>query len=113
MKRTGTFWPQRKLRIQKPKNPPKTVSYQKFQKIQTFNSLLTEWDEREEISDPDDVQPEDWEKPEHIPDPDADKPDDWDDDMDGDWEPPMIDNPEFKGKIYRSLLVGRKRKLRK
>lgn len=56
-----------------------------------------EWDEREEISDPDDVQPEDWEKPEHIPDPDADKPDDWDDDMDGDWEPPMIDNPEFKG----------------
>jgi len=58
---------------------------------------VDEWDEREEIVDPDDAKPEDWEKPEHIPDPDAEKPDDWDDDMDGDWEPPMIDNPEFKG----------------
>ena len=42
-------------------------------------------------------QPEDWEKPEHIPDPDAKKPEDWDDDIDGEWEPPMIDNPEYKG----------------
>merc|ERR1711915_311488 len=25
------------------------------------------------------------------------KPDDWDDEMDGEWEPPMIDNPEYKG----------------
>lgn len=56
-----------------------------------------EWDEREEIVDPDDVKPEDWEKAEHIADPDAEKPTDWDDDMDGDWEPPMVDNPEFKG----------------
>lgn len=39
---------------------------------------------------------QDWEKPETIPDPDAKKPDDWDDDMDGEWEPPMISNPEFK-----------------
>ena len=22
---------------------------------------------------------------------------DWDDEMDGEWEPPMIDNPEYKG----------------
>lgn len=56
-----------------------------------------EWDEREEIEDPDDTKPDDWEKPEHIADPDAEKPDDWDDDMDGDWEPPMVDNPEYKG----------------
>jgi len=25
------------------------------------------------------------------------KPEDWDDEMDGEWEPPMIDNPEYKG----------------
>jgi len=56
-----------------------------------------EWDEREEIADPDATKPEDWDKPEHIADPDATKPDDWDDDMDGEWEPPMVDNPEFKG----------------
>lgn len=39
----------------------------------------------------------DWDKPEHIPDPDAKKPEDWDDEIDGAWEPPMIDNPEYKG----------------
>lgn len=38
----------------------------------------------------------DWDKPENIPDPDAKKPDDWDDEMDGEWEPPMITNPDYK-----------------
>merc|ERR1711896_96057 len=32
-----------------------------------------------------------------IVDPDAKKPDDWDDEEDGEWEPPMKDNPAFKG----------------
>lgn len=36
-------------------------------------------------------------QPELIPDPEASKPNDWDNDMDGDWEPPMIDNPACKG----------------
>ena len=40
---------------------------------------------------------QDWDKAEHIADPDATKPEDWDDEMDGEWEPPMIDNPEYKG----------------
>lgn len=39
---------------------------------------------------------QDWDKPENIPDPDAKKPDDWDEDMDGEWEPAMIPNPEYK-----------------
>jgi len=56
-----------------------------------------EWDEREEIADPDDTKPDDWEKPEHIADPDAAMPEDWDEEMDGEWEPPMVDNPEYKG----------------
>ncbi|XP_066248126.1 calreticulin [Euwallacea similis] len=56
-----------------------------------------DWDDRATIPDPDDTKPEDWDKPEHIPDPAATKPDDWDDEMDGEWEPPMIDNPDFKG----------------
>uniref|UniRef100_A0A0B7AX00 Calreticulin n=1 Tax=Arion vulgaris TaxID=1028688 RepID=A0A0B7AX00_9EUPU len=55
------------------------------------------WDDREEIDDTTDTKPEDWDKPEHIPDPEAKKPDDWDDEMDGEWEPPMIDNPDYKG----------------
>lgn len=56
-----------------------------------------DWDEREKIDDPDDTKPDDYEKPEFIPDPDAEKPEDWDDEMDGEWEPPMINNPEFQG----------------
>lgn len=56
-----------------------------------------DWDDREKIDDPEDSKPEDWDAPEHIADPDATKPDDWDDEMDGEWEPPMVDNPDFKG----------------
>ena len=56
-----------------------------------------DWDDRATIPDPDDTKPEDWDKPEHIADPDATKPDDWDDEMDGEWEPPQIDNPDYKG----------------
>merc|ERR1712045_1090445 len=42
---------------------------------------------------------EDWDilPPKKIKDPDAKKPEDWDDEMDGEWEPPMIDNPDYKG----------------
>lgn len=56
-----------------------------------------DWDDREKLDDPEDTKPEDWDQPEHISDPDAKKPDDWDDEMDGEWEPPMIDNPDYKG----------------
>jgi len=56
-----------------------------------------DWDDRATIADPEDTKPEDFDKPEHIPDPDATKPDDWDDEMDGEWEPPMIDNPDYQG----------------
>lgn len=57
----------------------------------------SDWVDEEKIDDPTDTKPEDWEKPEHIPDPEAKKPEDWDDEIDGTWEPPMIDNPEYKG----------------
>merc|ERR1711963_813483 len=58
-----------------------------------------DWDENEKIDDPEDTKTEDWDKEtEHIADPDAKKPDDWDDEMDGEWEPKQIDNPNYKGK---------------
>lgn len=57
-----------------------------------------DWDERAKIPDPEDVKPEGYDDiPEQIPDPDASKPEDWDDEDDGEWEAPMIPNPEFKG----------------
>lgn len=43
-----------------------------------------DWDEREEIDDPEDKKPEGYDDiPKQIVDPDATKPDDWDDDSDG------------------------------
>merc|ERR1712054_682330 len=36
-------------------------------------------------------------EPKQIRDPDEKKPDDWDDESDGTWEAPQIDNPDFKG----------------
>jgi len=57
-----------------------------------------DWVDEAEIPDPNDKKPEGWDDiPEEIPDPDAEKPDDWDDEDDGEWEPPMVDNPDFKG----------------
>merc|ERR1712195_239737 len=35
--------------------------------------------------------------PAKLADPKATKPDDWDDESDGEWEAPQIDNPDFKG----------------
>merc|ERR1711963_1303627 len=62
-------------------------------------TLEEDWDflPPKNIKDPEDAKPEDWDQPEHIADPDATKPEDWDDEMDGEWEPPMIDNPDYKG----------------
>lgn len=56
-----------------------------------------DWDDRAKIDDPEDTKPADWDVAEHIADPEAKKPEDWDDEMDGEWEPAMIDNPAFKG----------------
>lgn len=114
-----------------PVNPPEEIDDPNDKKP-------SDWDERQKIPDPDAVKPDDWDEdapaqivdesasmpdgwlenePTHIPDPNAKKPDDWDDEMDGTWEPPLIENeicssapgcgpwepplinnPEFKGK---------------
>jgi len=56
-----------------------------------------DWVDDAKIDDPDAKKPEDWDKPELIPDTEAKKPEDWDDEEDGEWEAPMINNPEYKG----------------
>jgi len=63
-----------------------------------------DWDDNPKIEDPEDKKPEDWDQPEYIPDPDAVKPEDWDDEMDGEWEPPQINNPAYKGEWKPRLL---------
>jgi calreticulin len=61
-------------------------------------SKPADWVDAKKIADPTDVKPEGYDDvPKEMPDPDAKKPEDWDDEEDGEWEPPMIDNPDYKG----------------
>jgi calreticulin len=61
-------------------------------------SKPADWVDAKQIPDPEDKKPEGWDAiPKEIRDPDAKKPEDWDDELDGEWEAPMIDNPEYKG----------------
>jgi calreticulin len=56
-----------------------------------------DWVDETQMDDPEDVKPEDWVTEEEIVDPEAEQPEDWDEEMDGEWEAPMISNPDFKG----------------
>lgn len=61
-------------------------------------SKPADWVDAKRIPDPTDVKPEGYDDiPKEIPDPEAVKPEDWDDEEDGEWEPPLIDNPDYKG----------------
>jgi len=61
-------------------------------------SKPSDWVDSPKMADPADVKPEGYDNiPKQTVDPDASKPDDWDNDADGEWEAPMIDNPEYKG----------------
>lgn len=61
-------------------------------------SKPADWVDTKKIPDPSDVKPEGYDDvPAEIPDPDAEKPEDWDEEEDGAWEPPLIDNPAYKG----------------
>ena len=71
--------------------PPKEIKDPKASKPD-------DWVNDAKMPDPTDIKPEGYDSIlAEIPDPDASKPDDWDDDDDGEWEAPMIDNPDYKG----------------
>merc|ERR1712151_919275 len=57
----------------------------------------SDWVEDSMMDDPADKKPDDWVTEKRMVDSEAKKPDDWDDEEDGEWEPPMKDNPAFKG----------------
>merc|ERR1712061_810030 len=59
-----------------------------------------DWVEDSMMDDPTVTKPADWVEEKRIVDAEAKKPDDWDDEEDGEWEPPMKDNPAFKGEWY-------------
>jgi len=60
-----------------------------------------DWDEDAPamIPDPDAAKPIGWldDEPLEVPDPDATVPEDWDEEEDGDWEAPIVPNPKCEG----------------
>ncbi|OQV22049.1 Calreticulin [Hypsibius exemplaris] len=64
-----------------------------------------DWDEREFILDPTETKPLDWDQPKEIPDPHASQPDDWDTVADGQWEHPLIINPDYKGEWQPTRVI--------
>jgi len=67
----------------------------------------SDWVDETEIDDPAAKKPDGYDDiPAQIPDPDATKPEDWDDEDDGEWEPPLIDNPEFKGEFVAPKIAN-------
>jgi calreticulin len=61
-------------------------------------SKPSNWVDNPKMDDPSDAKPEGHDDiPKQIADPSATKPDSWDTDSDGEWEAPMIANPDYKG----------------
>jgi len=66
-----------------------------------------DWVDEKQIPDPDSVKPDGYDDiPEMIADPDAEQPDDWDEEDDGEWEPPMLPNPEWKGPWKQAMMAN-------
>jgi calreticulin len=64
-----------------------------------------DWVDAKKIPDPSDTKPDNWDDiPATVPDPEATKPDDWDDDEDGEWEAPMVENPDYKGEWKAKMI---------
>jgi len=120
-----------------PVNPPAEIP-------DPEDKMPADWDSREKIPDPEATKPDDWDEnapktivdesaekpsgwlddePDMVADPDSVRPEDWDDEMDGDWEPalinnpacanapgcgpwnkPTIDNPAYKGKWFAPMI---------
>jgi len=56
-----------------------------------------DWVDAKRIDDPAKKKPKDWVHEKRMRDPEATQPAEWDEDEDGIYEPPMIDNPKYTG----------------
>merc|ERR1712039_474639 len=56
-----------------------------------------DWVDLKKVDDPTQKKPDDWVTEQRIRDPTAEQPSEWDEEEDGTWEAPMIDNPKYKG----------------
>jgi calreticulin len=72
-------------------SPPKTIP-------DPAQSKPADWVDEAMMVDPEDVKPAGWDDiPATVPDAEAAQPEDWDEEEDGAWEAPMVDNPEYMG----------------
>ena len=72
-------------------SPPKTI-------LDPAQSKPADWVDEAMMVDPEDVKPAGWDDiPATVPDAEAAQPEDWDEEEDGTWEAPMVDNPEYMG----------------
>lgn len=70
-------------------------------------SKPADWVDKKKIADPEDLKPAGYDDvSKEIPDADAQKPEDWDDEEDGEWEAPLIDNPEYKGPWKAKMIAN-------
>lgn len=69
-----------------------------------------DWEDNEKIPDETHVKPEDWVEEARIKDETATQPADWDAEEDGEWEPPMKDNPDYKGEFVQRQIDNPKYK---
>jgi calreticulin len=61
-------------------------------------SKPADWVDEEFIDDPEDQKPAGWDDiPQYIVDPEAEQPEDWDEELDGEYEAPLVPNPEYEG----------------
>ncbi|KAA0172726.1 hypothetical protein FNF27_05826 [Cafeteria roenbergensis] len=68
-------------------------------------SKPADWVDEAKIPDPTESKPEGWDDiPAKIPDPEATQPEDWDEEEDGEWEPPLVSNPEYKGEWKPTMI---------
>jgi calreticulin len=68
-------------------------------------SKPADWVDVKEIADPTAQKPEGWDDiPAKIRDPEATQPEEWDSELDGEWEAPLIDNPDYKGEWVAPMI---------
>ncbi len=80
--------------------PPKTIP-------DPAQSKPADWVDETMMADPEDKKPDGWDDiPATIPDADAAKPDDWDEEEDGVWEAPQVDNPDYMGEWSPKMIAN-------
>lgn len=70
------------------------------------DSKPADWVETKMMDDPNAKKPANWVDEKRIRDPEAQAPDEWDEEEDGEWEAPYIENPNWHGAWFADRIVN-------